>query len=333
MKFWNKAGNDIYIYGDIVSERYEDSEVTAKSFLEDLKLCAGAVNVHINSAGGDVFQAQAIYNVLKSYDGEVTITIDGLAASAASLIVCAGDKVKMARNGLIMIHRPTAALLGWYDSADLEKAVSGLKAVEGSILETYKMKLPTKSHAQVTEMMLAETWLTADESKELGFADEIIGEVEMELDAVQDLLIVNKQAFECKKLGSINLKGVKKLETKKSVIDEAVKQARAEELLRIKNLMALKGENAAVNAIIDTALSEGSQVEEVKKYIDAVKNVSIPDKNSAVEEVKSVIRDNLQSGAEGVGGSIEGGVDEKRMILAKSLAEMANSLRGGAKRG
>lgn len=351
-KFWNKAAttNDIYIYGDIVGERWDDSEVTAKSFLEDLKACKNQpVNLHINSNGGDVFQALAIYNSLKNYEGNVNVIIDGIAASAASLIICAGDNVKMASNALIMIHLPQVGLMGYYNSAELEKIQNSLRSCEGAILETYKSKLPEKNHSDVAQMMTEEKYFTAEEAKAIGFVDEITGEVEMEVDDARGLLIVNKVEFDCKKLGKINLQGVKKLEKKIEVpanetldvkqtnellIKDAIKQAREQEIQRIKNLMTLRGDNAAVNAIIEVAMAEGAEVSDVKKYIDAVKSVKVETpKNSAVEEIKAAIRDNMTSGAENVGGSIQTATaEDEREKKAKMLAEIANSLRG-VKRG
>ena len=320
MKFWNKAekSNDIYIYGDIASTRWDDTETTAKSFIEDLKKCKDKdINLHINSSGGDVFQAVAIYNTLKSYKGKVTVWIDGLAASAATIITCAGDEIKMASNAQLMIHKPSVALMGYYSSTEIEKVQNALVAVEGTILNTYKSRLPTKSHAQVAEMMLSESWINATDAKELGFVDEITDAMEV------------KNMAEEKKLEVLDVKATNEL-----LIQDAVKQAREQELARIKNLMALRGENAAVNAIIDTALEEGAQVSEVMKYVDAVRKVKVetPVQN-AVEEIKATIRDNMTSGAEAVGGSTPLTAEDKRLTQAKALAEIANSLRGVKKNG
>lgn len=353
-KFWNKAetSNDIYIYGEIVSERWDDAEVTAKSFLEDLKSCNGkAVNLHVNSPGGDVFQALAIYNTLKNYKGDVNVTIDGLAASAATLIICAGDNVKMASNALLMVHTPSVGLLGYFNAAELEKVTTSLKAVEGSILDTYKQRLPETSHADIAKMVMAEKYLTAEQAKDLGFVDEITGEVEMEVDDAKKLLFVNKVEIDCKNLGDkfqslVNLKGVKKMAEKtetpkvdvidvKAANDLIIKDAIKQERQRVKNLMALKGDNAIVNALIEVAVGEGAEVSDITPYIDAVKNVKLPaEKNTAAEEIKATIKDNMTSGAENVGGSVETVMtpDEKRMADAKSLAEMVNALRG-VKRG
>ena len=351
-KFWNKAEttNDIYIYGEIVSERWDDSEVTAKSFLDDLKKCKGSVNVHVNSVGGDVFQALAIYNTLKAYSGEVNVFVEGIAASAASLIICAGNTVKMASNALIMVHTPSVGLLGYYNAAELSKIQESLVAVEGSILDTYKQRLPEKSHADIAKMVTAETYLTADEAKDLGFVDEITGAVEMEVDDANHLF-VNKIELDCKQLGEkfqslMKKRGVKKMSDKQEttpkmevmdikaannlIIQDAIKAERQ----RVKNLTALKCDNAAVNAILDVAIAEGGEVADVTKYIDAVKNVKIEvPKNVSLEEIKATIRENMTSGAENVGGSTPPAtVEDKRAADAKALADIANSLRG-VKRG
>lgn len=356
-KFWNKAesSDDIYIYGDIASDSDDETSTTAKMFVEDLKACKGGVNLHINSGGGDVFQALAICNALKSYKGNVNIIIDGLCASAATLIICAGHKVSMASNALLMVHTPSVGLLGYYDAAELSKIESSLIAVEGAILDTYKGKLPKKNHMEIARMMTAETWLTAEEAQEIGFVDEITGGVEMEVNAAKNLLFVNKVKFDCKKLGEkfrakINLQEVRKVEEKTVqvqdtldvkqandiLIQDAIKQARAQELTRIKNLMTLRGENAAVNAIVDVAINEGAEVSDVKKYIDAVKSVKVETakaENVALDAITAAIRDNMNSGAQNVSASLPIlTAEDKRMENAKTLAEMANKLRG-VKRG
>ena len=345
MKFWNKAENsdDIYIYGDITSRRGEDNDVTAKSFLEDLKACKGAVNLHINSSGGDVFQAIAIYNAIKSYKGGVNIFIEGICASAATLITCAGQKVSMAKNALMMIHTPSVGLMGYYDALELEKVQKSLQAVEGVILDTYKMRLPEKSHSEVAKMLTAETWLTADEAQELGFVDEITGDVDMEVDDVKNLLFVNSIKFDCKRLGEkfsakLKLQEVRKVEEKLDIkqanellVQDAIKMERQ----RVKNLSALKCDNAAVNAILNVAIAEGGEVADVTKYIDAVKNVKVETpkvENVAVNAITAAIRDNMQSGAENVTASLPNSAEDERMKKAKALADIANSLRSG-KRG
>lgn len=361
-KFWNKSAdsNDIYIYGDIVSERWDEAEVTAKSFLDDLKSCKGkSVNLHVNSSGGDVFTALAIHNSLKNYKGGVNVYVDGLAASAASLIICAGDVVKMASNALIMVHSPSVGLMGYYNAAELEKTRTALMAVESSILDTYKQRLPKKNHTQISQMVTAETWLTAEEAQELGFVDEITGAVEMEVDDAKRLLVVNKLEIDCKNFGEkfsalMAAQGVKKMENKVEVpasetsdvkqanellIKDAIAQARAQEVQRIKNLSALKSGVVEVDAVIDVAILEGAEVADVTKYVDAIKNAQKKNPapsagNIAIDAITAAIRDNLRSGAENVTGSVPStATEDKRAAQAKAIAEIANSLRGVKKNG
>ena len=312
MHFWKFVNStnsaDIYIYGEISSQKWDDSDVTAKDFVEDLNKAKNKnVTVHINSSGGDVFQALAIYNSLKNYEGQVTISVEGVCASAATIIACAGQKVIAASNAVFMIHQPSVGLLGYYNAIELEKVQNALRAIEGSILDTYKQRLPEKSHAEVAQMILAETWLTADEAKNLGFVDEIDAALEVKNE-------------------------VKSMDDK--LIQDAIKQARSEEIQRIKNLTALKTGQAEVDAIIDVAISEGSQVSDVAKYIDAVKNAQKNKSmvNPAQAALIAEIRDNLQSGAEGVAGSVPPISDaDKKSAQADELATYMNKFLGGKK--
>lgn len=364
-KFWNKSEttNEILIYGDITAERWEESDVTAKSFSDDLKSFGGKdITVRINSGGGDVFNALAIYNSLKNYKGKVTIAIDGIAASAASLIICAGDKVTMASNALIMVHTPSVGLLGYYSAAELNKVINSLVAVEGSILNTYKQRLPEKNHAEIAKMVTAETYLDAESAKDLGFVDEITDAVEMEIDNSANLLYANHitvdvKNFDTKKFSAV-LKAqevVKMAENKVEVtgtsanetldvkqaneilIQDAVKQAREQEIQRIKNLMTLKNGVAEVDAIIDVAIVEGGEVADVAKYVDAIKKVKPPSvdkpKTLAVDVITREIRDNMTSGAEGIGGSMPQSPEDMQKFLSAEIVKYANEMIGGAKNG
>ena len=197
--------------------------------------------------------------------------------------------------------------MGYYNAIELEKVQNALRAIEGSILDTYKQRLPEKSHAEVAQMILAETWLTADEAKNLGFVDEIDAALEVKNE-------------------------VKSMDDK--LIQDAIKQARSEEIQRIKNLTALKTGQAEVDAIIDVAISEGSQVSDVAKYIDAVKNAQKNKSmvNPAQAALIAEIRDNLQSGAEGVAGSVPPISDaDKKSAQADELATYMNKFLGGKK--
>lgn len=332
-QFWNKAesSNDIYIYGDIVSKSWDATDVTAQSFMADLKLCKGGVKLHVNSGGGDVFTALAIYNILKEYEGEVEVYVDGLAASAASLIICAGDVVKVARNALIMVHKPTVGLMGYYDDETLTKVQNSLKAVEGAILETYKSRLAETRHEEIAEMVMAETWMTAEEAVDIGLADEVSGEVDIKVDSELGLLIVNQQEFDCRELGNkikkvIKRQGVKEME--KQTVKDAIKEVRQQELSRIKTLTSLKTGAAEIDALIEVGIVEGASVEEVQKYIDAVKGVV--KKEEGYKELKAEVIDNLTSGAQGVGAAP---VADKMTELSAAIAKYANEMIGVKKNG
>lgn len=164
--------SSVYIYDDIGVHG-----ITAKGFIEDLKKLKGKdVVVHINSSGGDVFQGQAIYTALNNYSGHVTVKIEGLAASMASIIALAADKVEMTSNSLFMIHSPMGTVFG--NKTELRRKVSALEKVESTMLGVYRSKTNLEEN-KLEEMMTSETWLSAPEALEMGFVDEIIGAVKV----------------------------------------------------------------------------------------------------------------------------------------------------------
>ena len=140
-------------------------------FKEELFRGNGPVTIWINSPGGDCIAASQIYAMLMDYKGEVTVKIDGIAASAASVIAMAGTKVLMAPTALMMIHNPATAAFG--DHADMAKAIDMLSEVKESIINAYEIKT-SLSHAQLSHMMDDTTWMNAKKAIELGFADAIL---------------------------------------------------------------------------------------------------------------------------------------------------------------
>ena len=353
-KFWNKSetSNDIYIYGDITSYAWDDTDVTAKSFVDDLNSFNGQpVMLHLNSGGGDVFQALAIYNSIRSYKGGVTVTIDGLAASAASLIAMGGSRIKMASNALMMIHMPSVGLMGYYDGAELSKIQNQLSAVEDSIITTYSDRLSRLGYVNnVREMVENETWLNATEALSGGFIDEITDAVSMQVDDAQQMMFVNSLAISTKKFDAVKMR--RAMEAKKMNINEqgffdklknAITEAmtpkpievedaaaiRETEIKRIRDLQGLKCDNAAVNAIIDVAISDGRPASEIKPFIDAIKAIpSKPTVQDTAEKIVAVIRDQLTSGAEGVSASQEAPTAEDvKKAQAKLIADIANGLK------
>lgn len=175
-KFWNWVRNEgepavLVLNGEISDETWFGDEVTPKLFKADLDKCQGDISVWINSPGGDVFAAAQIYNMLMDYPHNVTVKIDGLAASAASVIAMAGTEVQMSPVAMMMIHNPMTVAIG--DSAEMQKASAMLDEVKESIMNAYEIKTGL-SRTKISHLMDAESWFNAKKAVELGFADKIL---------------------------------------------------------------------------------------------------------------------------------------------------------------
>jgi ATP-dependent Clp protease protease subunit len=140
-------------------------------FKEELFAGSGPVTIWINSPGGDCIAASQIYSMLMDYKGDVTVKIDGVAASAASVIAMAGTKVLMAPTALMMIHNPATGAYG--DHTEMTKAIEMLDEVKESIINAYELRTGL-SHAQLSHMMDNTTWMNAKKAVELGFADALL---------------------------------------------------------------------------------------------------------------------------------------------------------------
>ena len=180
-KFWkwkNQAQTEttpaeriLYLNGTIAEESWFDDDVTPQLFKDELMAGSGDITVWINSPGGDCVAAAQIYNMLMDYKGNVTVKIDGIAASAASVIAMAGTKVLMSPVSMMMIHNPMTVAFG--DSGEMLKAIEMLGSVKDSIVNAYEIKTGL-SRAKLSHLMDAETWMDAHKAVELGFADEVI---------------------------------------------------------------------------------------------------------------------------------------------------------------
>ena len=159
------------LYGTIAETSWFDDDVTPKMFHDELFAGKGPVTVWLNSPGGDCIAASQIYTMLMDYKDDVTIKIDGIAASAASVIAMAGTKVLMAPTALMMIHNPMTMAYG--NQADMEKAIEMLDEVKESIMNAYEIKT-SLSRAKLSHLMDSETWMNANKAIELGFADDIL---------------------------------------------------------------------------------------------------------------------------------------------------------------
>ena len=363
-KFWKvknevNGNSEILLYGPIAGESsWWGDEVTPRSFAEDLESLGGKdVTVRINSGGGDVFAAHAIHNQLVAYKGRVTVVIDGLAASAATIIAVAGDRIIMPSNALFMIHNPAIGLSDYYGADELLKAAEALNTIKGSIVAAYRKRCKASAE-ELAAMMDAETWMGAAECMEKGFVDEIQGSVSPVLNGSS--LIVNSINFDMKNfknqdalkaclnkkvevqsmnnkleafLNSLGLKlddnqqaapaqnAAPAVHEPQPVIDaeQIAKNAVEAERQRVAALEAMDGgDNQAVTAIIAEAKKNGKTADDVKPYINAVKTIP-PAQNAAQQLVANMIGDNKESGVEGIG---TGAVDDAAMEKAADAKAM-----------
>lgn len=171
------AAPELILYGDISSDTWWGDEVTPRQFSDELNALGNVpeIVVRINSGGGDVFAANAIYTRLKDNSAKIRIKIDGWAASAATIVAMAGDVIEIPGNGVFMVHDPSIGLLGYFNETDLAKVTNELKVIKQSIVNGYAMKTG-KDAEEIAAIMAAETWYDGKQAVEAGFCDKIMFE-------------------------------------------------------------------------------------------------------------------------------------------------------------
>ena len=197
-KFWNWVRDEttqeriLHLEGAIAEESWFGDDVTPAAFKNELHAGDGPITVWINSPGGDCVAAAQIYNMLMDYPADVTVVIDGVAASAASVIAMAGTTVKMSPVSLMMIHNPLTVAMG--DSEEMRKAIQLLDEVKESIINAYEIKT-SMSRTKLSHLMDAETWMNAKKALELGFCDEIMYQPEAaQPDSPEDSFVFSRRA-------------------------------------------------------------------------------------------------------------------------------------------
>lgn len=365
-KFWQvknevNGNSEILLYGPIAGERsWWGDEVTPRSFAEDLESLNGKdVTVRINSGGGDVFAAHAIHNQLIAYKGKVTVVIDGLAASAATIIAVAGDRIIMPSNALFMIHNPAIGLSDYYGAEELAQAVNALNAIKDSIVAAYRKRCKVSAE-EIAAMMDAETWMGAAECLEKGFVDEINGSVTPVLNG--NSLIVNSVQFDtCKFKNTDALKACinHKMEGKTmskleeilnglglKVVDESqptasapaqnaapavhepqpvidaeqiAKNAVEAERQRVAALEAMDGGDNQAVTAIIAEAKKNGKTADDVKPYINAVKTIPPAQNAAQQLVANMIGDNKESGVEGIG---TGAVDDAAMEKAADAKAM-----------
>lgn len=178
-KFWQMKMSadddkqaDIFIYGEIVSYKWDDSDTTATSFKKDLDDLGdvNTINLHINSPGGNVFEGVAIGNMLKQHKAQVNVYVDALAASIASIIAMSGNTILMPKNSMMMIHNPLS--IAWGNAKDFRKKADDLDKIGLSMQTTYLNKAGDKlDQDTLQKLMDNDTWLSADDAYSYGLCD------------------------------------------------------------------------------------------------------------------------------------------------------------------
>ena len=195
-KFWawvqkeDSGERTLYLEGVIAEESWFEDDVSPAEFKADLFSGSGPITLHINSPGGDCIAASQIYTMLMDYPHDVNVRIDGIAASASSVIAMAGTKVSMSPTSLMMLHNPFTVALG--DSEEMRKAIQLLDEVKESIINAYEIKTGL-SRARLSQMMDSETWMNAVKAKELGFCDEVLYQPE-KADNVENSFTFSRRA-------------------------------------------------------------------------------------------------------------------------------------------
>lgn len=214
-RFWDWSGPQnqrvLTINGTIAEDSWVDDEVTPQVFQDELSQGKGPINLWLNSPGGDCVAASRIYTMLMNYPDDVNVKIDGIAASAASVIAMAGTKVSMAPTAMIMIHNPLTIVGG--QKEDLDQAAQMLAETKESIINAYELKtnLPRE---KISSMMDDETWMNVNKAIELGFADNMLGQDKDVTDCYSysdkqsELVLLNK--LKPQKKSNISVKSLQK---------------------------------------------------------------------------------------------------------------------------
>ena len=332
----NEAGNsELILEGVIASESWYDDEVSPKQFREELAQHSGDITVRINSPGGDVFAGMQIYNMLKDRENNVTVVVDALAASAASSIAMAGDKIIMNTGSMMMIHK--ASTIAWGNEDEMLEVIEMLKKVDESIISLYVARTG-KSSDEIKELLASETWMTADEAVEMGFADEAIAGKTKLSDIVKNALNFTQEVQNAAMQPAMSLKlrlSNKVENTAEEVEEEAIEVAEpvevTEEVAETEEVEAVVETTETIEEVTETPIDITNPVEEEEKEMSEVQDViaaegivtavALPEQPKAVAKVSNQkIRENFVNQM--------GALVAKNQGALKQFATEGASLRG-----
>lgn len=290
-KFWNfvaeaeESPAELILYGEIASsESWWRDTVTPKKFSDELRALGevSEIVVRINSGGGDVFAANAIYTRLKDHKAKITVKIDGWAASAATIIAMAGDTIQIPANGVFMIHDPKMGVIGYYGAEEFVKLSEELAVIKKSIINGYALKTG-KDEAEISALMSNETWYDGEQAVENGFCNEIMfGEVNTEVENASHI-VVNSVSIDLERYPAIpkmllNSRASGCLPYKNEVTNKTEKGVNE---MEIKTVDGLK---LAYPELVAKIAENAAETE--RKRIQAVESVSLPGFEEIVDKAK-----------------------------------------------
>ena len=356
-RFWNfvpATGTkppEMLLYGPIASQRsWWEDRVTPAQFNQELAAIGDVEElvVRINSPGGDVFAAHAIYCRLRDIEAKITVKIDGWAASAATIVAMAGDVIQIPRNGVFMIHDPAMTVWDTYKAADFEKLAQELKVIKQSIVNTYAGRTKMKDE-DIAAMMQEETWWTGDQAVEKGFCDSIMFEAEPQT-VIENArkVIVNSVPLDLSRFKTVptmllnspaqgGLQNISHKDEKggKGTMDEQIKtvpalEAKYPDLVNQIRTEAVNSERERIKSIMDTAPAGYESIVEdalFKTPVDAGQvalKIVAEQKKAGAKYLAAVAKDAAASGVDGIepGGTPLGGGDDGKSVFDRAIEEV-----------
>ena len=284
------AAPELILYGDIASETWWGDEVTPRQFTEELD-ALGAVPeivVRINSGGGDVFAANAIYTRLKDNAAKSTVKIDGWAASAATIVAMAGDVIEIPGNGVFMVHDPSMGLLGYFNEADLVKLTDEIKVIKQSIVNGYALKTG-KPADEIASIMAAETWYDGKQAVEAGFCDKLMFEDAETTVENGAKIVVNSVSLDLNRYPNMTISLLNRLTARtpggfSNTITQNTPKRSEESMDGIKDIKTVDGLKAAFPDL--TKQIEDAAVDAERKRIQDIEDVALAGFETIVNDAK-----------------------------------------------
>lgn len=286
----DNAAPELILYGDIASETWWGDEVTPRQFTEELNALGSVpeIVVRINSGGGDVFAANAIYTRLKDNPAKIRVKIDGWAASAATIVAMAGDVIEIPGNGVFMVHDPAIGLLGYFTETDLAKASEELKVIKQSIVNGYALKTG-KTAEEIAAIMAAETWYDGKQAVDAGFCDKIMfGEAETTVEDTAKI-IVNRVSLDISRFPNLPVSLLNRCatqnHTQNDFSDNQTKSKRSEEKMdKIEDIKTVDSLKAAFPDLTKQIADAAAAAE--RQRIQDIEEVALPGFEAIVAEAK-----------------------------------------------